>query len=140
MQSADPGQSSTRMNFIVTVLVLVVLAVSMMTYYLLPMTLVINEKTVLYEPDYLIKGIPAEFDGQEGDFFVDGIVCSRSSDACSVYSKTQHFEYKYPLNNSFIIVRTKPSLHVKLFINSPKARAAEQERSNLAPFISNASF
>lgn len=97
------------------------------------MTVVFNEKVILYEPDYIIKGIPEVFDGRQGDFFVSGVTCSRASDTCTVYSQSTAFEYRYPVNNSFILVRTKPSLHVKLFINSPKTRAAELAKLTVGP-------
>ncbi|MCA9404674.1 MAG: hypothetical protein KC897_12875 [Candidatus Omnitrophica bacterium] len=97
------------------------------------MTIVCNEHVILYEPDYIIKGIPAEFDDKEGDFFVNGMTCSRSSDTCTAYSQSPLLHYEYPVINSWLIVRTKPSLHVKLFINSPQANAREQRPISAEP-------
>lgn len=140
MPSANPGQRSSRTKLIVMSSVLVVAAITVSAFIFLPTTVIVNERTVLYEPDYLIKGIPSEFDEREGDFFVSGVTCSRSSDTCSVYTQTPPFDYEYPINNSFIILRTKPSLHVKIFINSPKARAAEQSRLDGTPTATNTNF
>ena len=112
---------------------LLFLLTSILTYIYLPLTIVCNEHVILYEPDYIIKGIPAEFDDKEGDFFVSGVTCSRSSDTCTAYSQTSILHYEYPVINSWIIVRTEPSLHVKLFINSPQASATEQARLSAEP-------
>ncbi|MBZ0165392.1 MAG: hypothetical protein K8I00_01205 [Candidatus Omnitrophica bacterium] len=140
MPSANPGQRSSRTKLIVLSSVLVVAAITVSAFIFLPTTVIVNERTVLYEPDYLIKGIPPEYADREGDFFVSGMTCSQSSDTCSVYSQTPLFDYAYPVNTSFLIVRTKPSLHVKVFINSPKARAAEQSRENTGPSTFNDNF
>lgn len=89
-----------------------------------PTTIYINEKTVIYEPDYIIKGIPEDLKERykgEGDFFINGATCSMSNDKCAVYGGTERFSYTYKIKNQFIILRDSPSWHLTVFINSPQA-------------------